>query len=149
MPRSRAVAYSDLKRVLTGRQCWRHGFKKKRLAQGMAMGWKIVSGSILAIVFGPAILAFLVPATTRLSIFSFVFGGLQIALGVTLYLMAYAGGVNWPWPLLVAALGMYYVYRGTEIRRLSAQRSDAGPPKLDPGQSPASVRVAPSSDASN
>lgn len=95
------------------------------------MGWKIVSGFILAIVFGPAILAFLVPAATRLSALSFVFGGLQIALGVTLYLMMYAGGVNWPWPLLVAALGVYYVYRGTEIRRLPAQRSDAGTSKVE------------------
>jgi hypothetical protein len=81
------------------------------------MGWDIVAGFILAVAFGPAILAFVAPAVLRLSALCFVFGGLQIALGVALYLMIFAGGVNWPWPLLIAALGVYYVYRGTEIRR--------------------------------
>jgi hypothetical protein len=90
------------------------------------MGWMIVAGAILAIVFGPAILAFVVPATARLSALCFVFGGLQIAVGVTLYLMIYAGGVNWPWPLLIAALGVYYVSRGAEIRRPPAWPSDEG-----------------------
>jgi|SRR5215468_5515523 len=82
------------------------------------MGWKIVAAFILAVVFGPAILAFLAPGAVGLPVLCFTFGGLQIALGVALYLMIYAGGVNWPWPLLIAALGVYYVYRGTEIRRL-------------------------------
>jgi len=96
------------------------------------MGWKIVAAFILAIVFAPAILAFLWPAVIRLAAFCFVFGGLQIAVGVTLYLMIYAGGVNWPWPLLVAVLGVYYVYRGAEIRRLSIQQHAAGASEAGP-----------------
>jgi hypothetical protein len=103
------------------------------------MGWKIVAAFVLAIVFAPAILAFLWPAVVRFAAFCLIFGGLQIAVGVTLYLMIYAGGVNWPWPLLVAVLGVYYVYRGAEIRRLSSQRSDAGGsdvgPKVASGES--------------
>ena len=87
------------------------------------MGWKIFAGFILAIVFVPPILAFLAPAIARVPAFCFVFGGLQIALGVTLYLMIYAGGVNWPWPLIIAALGVYYVYRGTLVRRLRSHLS--------------------------
>jgi hypothetical protein len=71
------------------------------------MGWKIVAAFVLAIVFAPAILAFLWPAVVRFAAFCLIFGGLQIAVGVTLYLMIYAGGVNWPWPLLVAVLGVY------------------------------------------
>ena len=95
------------------------------------MGWKIFAGFILAIVFGPAILAFLAPAITRLPAFYFAFGGVQIVLGVTLYLMIYAGGVNWPWPLLIAVLGVYYVYEGTQVRRLRTQSSDEGEPKVE------------------
>jgi len=95
------------------------------------MGWKIVAAVILAVVFAPAILAFLAPAVVRLAAFCFVFGGLQIAVGVTLYLMIYAGGVNWPWPLLVAVLGVYYVYRGMESRRPSIPRSDTGAPGVE------------------
>jgi hypothetical protein len=83
----------------------------------MAMVWQIVAGIMLVIVFGPAVLAFLIPATSRSSALCFIFGGLQIALGVTLYLMICAGGVNWPWLLLIAVLGVYYVWRGTQIRQ--------------------------------
>jgi hypothetical protein len=81
------------------------------------MVWQIVAGCMLAIVFGPTILAVLIPATTRSSALCFVFGGLQIALGVTLYLMIYAGGANWPGLLLIAVLGVYCVWRGTQVRR--------------------------------
>ena len=108
------------------------------------MGWTILAGCILAIVFGPAILAFLAPATTRLSVLCFVFGGMQIALGVTLYLMIYAGGVNWRWPLLIAVLGVYYVYRGTQLRRLRAQSSDEGEPKSETEQTFSENREEPS-----
>jgi len=93
------------------------------------MGWQVFAGFILAIVFGPAILAFVAPAIARLPIFSLVFGGMQIALGIALYLMIYAGGVNWPWPLLIAVLGIYYVYRGTQARRLRTQVSEEGEPQ--------------------
>ena len=93
------------------------------------MGWQVFAGFILAIVFGPAILAFVAPATARLPIFSLVFGGMQIALGIALYLMIYAGGVNWPWPLLIAVLGIYYVYRGTQARRLRTHVSEEGEPQ--------------------
>jgi hypothetical protein len=89
------------------------------------MVWQIVAGFILAIVFGPAILAFLKPATTRSSTLCFIFGGLQIALGVTLYLMIYAGGgVDWPWLLLIAILGVYYVSRGMQLRRSRTRAPD-------------------------
>jgi hypothetical protein len=81
------------------------------------MGWKIFAGFILAIVFAPAILAFIAPAVTRVPAFCFVFGGLQIAVGAGLYLAIYAGGVNWPWPLLIAGLGVYYVSRGVQLRQ--------------------------------
>ena len=60
--------------------------------------------------------------------------GLEIAVGVTLYLMIYAGGVNWPWPLLITMLGVYYVYRGAQIRRLRAQSSGEGEPKVETGK---------------
>ena len=93
------------------------------------MGWTILAGCILAIVFGPAILAFLAPATTHLPVLCFVFGGLQITVGVMLYLMIYAGGVNWPEPLVIAVLGVYYVYRGMQVRRLQMQVSDEGEPQ--------------------
>jgi hypothetical protein len=83
----------------------------------MAMVWQIVAGIMLVIVFGPAVLAFLIPATTRSSVLCFIFGGLQIALGLTLYLIICAGGVEWPWLLLIAVLGVYYVWRGTQIRQ--------------------------------
>jgi hypothetical protein len=89
------------------------------------MIWYIVAGFILAIVFGPAILAFLIPATTRSSILCFIFGSLQIALGVTLYLMIYAGGgVDWPWLLLITLLGVYYVSRGMQLRQARAPPPD-------------------------
>ena len=108
------------------------------------MGWKIVAGAILAIVFAPAILAFVAPAVARLPAFCFVFGGLQIAVGVVLYLMIYAGGVNWPLPLLIAALGVYYVFRGTQLRPPPAPPPrDGGPQSVAPespaGQSPGSI----------
>ena len=93
------------------------------------MVWTIVAGFILAIVFGPAILAVLTPAVVRLPAVCFVFGGLQIALGVTLYLMIYAGGLNWPWPLLVAMLGVYYVCRGMQLRQPPSRPPDTGKPK--------------------
>jgi hypothetical protein len=94
------------------------------------MVWQIVAGFILAIVFGPAILAFLKPATTRSSTLCFIFGGLQIALGVTLYLMIYAGGgVDWPWLLLIALLGVYYVSRGTQFRRPRTRAPDCQNPE--------------------
>jgi hypothetical protein len=94
------------------------------------MVWQIVAGFILAIVFGPAILAFLKPATTRSSTLCFIFGGLQIALGVTLYLMIYAGGgVDWPWLLLIALLGVYYVSRGTQFRRPRTRAPDRQNPE--------------------
>jgi hypothetical protein len=93
------------------------------------MGWTILAGCILAIVFGPAILAFLVPATTRLAVLCFVFGGMQITLGVTLYLIIYAGGANWPEALVIAVLGVYYVYRGMLVRRLQMQVSEEGEPQ--------------------
>ena len=111
------------------------------------MGWNIFAGFILAIVFGPAILAFLAPAIARLAALCFVFGGLQIALGVTLYLMIYAGGVNWPWPLLIAVLGVYYVNRGAQIRRLRAQSSDEGEPKAETEKVSGENRAKPSRDA--
>lgn len=89
------------------------------------MVWLIVAGVILTIVFGPALLAILIPATARSPAFCFIFGGLQIALGVTLYLAIYAGGrVDWPWLLLIALLGVYYVSRGTELRQVRAQPPD-------------------------
>jgi hypothetical protein len=89
------------------------------------MVWQIVAGFILAIVFGPAILAFLKPATSRSSALCFIFGGLQITLGVTLYLMIYAGGgVDWPWLLLIAILGVYYVSRGMHLRRSRSRALD-------------------------
>ena len=108
------------------------------------MGWKILAGVILAIVFAPAILAFVVPATARLPAFCFVFGGLQIAVGIVLYLMIYAGGVNWPWPLLIAALGVYYVFRGTELRQPPPRppgEGNQGPstPASRAGQTPGSI----------
>lgn len=93
------------------------------------MGWKILAGCILAVVFGPAILAFLAPATTRLPILCFIFGGMQIALGVMLYLIAYAGGANWPEPLVIAVLGVYYVYRGMQVRRPQVHVSEEGEPQ--------------------
>jgi len=93
------------------------------------MVWKIVAGLILAIVFAPAIFAFVAPAVGRLPAFCFVFGGLQIAVGAVLYLMIYAGGVNWPWPLLIAALGVYYVFRGTQLRQPLARPSGEGDPQ--------------------
>jgi hypothetical protein len=80
------------------------------------MVWHIIAGFMLAIVFGPSLLAVLIPATTRSWVLCFLFGGLQIALGVTLYLMIYAGGANWPGLLLIAVLGVYYVWRGTQVR---------------------------------
>jgi len=95
------------------------------------MVWQIVAGFILAVTFGPAILAFLAPAVLRLPAFCIVVGGLQVAVGVLLYLMIYAGGMNWPWPLLIAALGVYYIYRGTEMRRLPPEVPDAGTPKVE------------------
>ena len=77
------------------------------------------------LVSGPAILAFVKPATSRSSTLCFIFGGLQIALGVTLYLMIYAGGgVDWPWLLLIAILGVYYVSRGTQLRQAQASPPD-------------------------
>jgi hypothetical protein len=91
----------------------------------VAMVWQIVAGFILAIVFGPAILAFPRPATTRSSTLCFIFGSLQIALGVTLYLMIYAGGgVDWPWLLLIALPGVYYVSRGMQLRQARDAPSD-------------------------
>ena len=94
------------------------------------MVWQIVAGFILAIVFGPAILAFLKPATLRSSTLCFIFGGLQIALGVTLYLMIYAGGgVDWPWLLLIAILGVYYVSRGMQLRRSQTRAPDQQNPQ--------------------
>jgi hypothetical protein len=94
------------------------------------MVWQIVAGIILAIVFGPAILAFLIPATTRSTALCFIFGSLQIALGVTLYLMIYAGGgVDWPWLLLIALLGVYYVSRGTQLHQARAPPLDNTPTK--------------------
>jgi len=111
------------------------------------MGWTILAGCILAIVFGPAILAFLAPVTMRLPVLCFVFGGLQIAVGVMLYLMIYAGGVNWPWLLLIAALGMYYCQRGAQIRRLRAQPSDEAQPKVETEKASGENRVKPAPDA--
>jgi len=99
------------------------------------MVWKIVASFILAIVFGPAIVAFVIPAATRLSAFCFISGGLQIALGVTLYLMIYAGGVNWPWPLLIAVLGLFYVSRGMGLRH-GAARLPPATSKIDPAEEP-------------
>ena len=107
------------------------------------MGWTILAGCILAIVFGPAILAFLAPVTTRLPVLCFVFGGMQITVGVMLYLMIYAGGVNWPWLLLIAALGMYYVQRGAQIRRLR----DEAQPKVEAEKVSGENRVEPGRDA--
>jgi hypothetical protein len=87
----------------------------------VAKVWSIVAGLILAIVFGPAILAFLIPATTRSSTLCFIFGSLQIGLGVTLYLLIYAGGgVDWPWLLLITLLGVYHVWRGMQLRQARA-----------------------------
>src|SRR5262249_17893093 len=97
------------------------------------MVWKIVAGFILAIVCGPAILAFVIPAATRLSAFCFISGGLQIALGVTLYLMIFAGGVNWPWPLLIAVLGLFYVSRGMVLRH-GAARLPRATSKIEPAE---------------
>jgi hypothetical protein len=111
------------------------------------MGWKIFAGCILGIVFAPAILAFLVPATARLPVLAFVFGGLQIAVGVTLYLMIYAGGVNWPWPLLITMLGVYYVYRGAQIRGLRPQSSGEGEPKVETGKASGENRAEVSGDS--
>jgi hypothetical protein len=94
------------------------------------MVWQIVAGFILAIVFGPAILAFLKPATSRSSTLCFIIGGLQIALGVTLYLMIYAGGgVDWPWLLFISLLGVYYVSRGTQLRRSRTRVPDQQNPE--------------------
>jgi|SRR6185312_1973139 len=107
------------------------------------MGWKIVAGVILAIVFAPAILAFVAPAIARLPAFCFVFGSLQIAVGVVLYLMIYAGGVNWPWPLLIAALGVYYVFRGTQLRQPPTPPPREGDPQTMTPESPASQRPGP------
>jgi hypothetical protein len=81
------------------------------------MVWQFVAGIMLAIVFGPAVLAFLIPGSTRSSALCFIFGGLQIALGLTLYLMISAGGMEWPWILVIAVLGVSYVWRGTQIGR--------------------------------
>jgi hypothetical protein len=111
------------------------------------MGWMILAGCILAIVFGPAILAFLAPLTMRLPVLLFVFGGLQMTVGVVLYLMIYAGGVNWPWLLLIAALGMYYVQRGAQIRRLRAQSSDEAQPQVQTEKVSGENRVEPGRDA--
>jgi len=104
------------------------------------MGWKIVAGVILAVVFAPAILAFVAPAIVRLPAFCFVFGGLQIAVGVVLYLMIYAGGVNWPVPLLIAALGVYYVFRGTQLRPPPAPPPREGDPQSMTPEPPAGQR---------
>lgn len=104
------------------------------------MVWKVVAGFILAIVFAPAIFAFVAPAVSRLPVFCFVFGGLQIAVGVVLYLMIYAGGVNWPWPLLIAALGVYYVSRGTQLRQPPSRPSGEGNPQNSPPASRAGQR---------
>jgi hypothetical protein len=89
------------------------------------MVWQIAAGIILAVVFGPAILAFLLPATTRSAALCFIFGSLQIALGVALYLMIYAGGgIDSPWLLLIALLGVYYVSRGIQLRQARAPPPD-------------------------
>jgi hypothetical protein len=89
------------------------------------MVWQIIAGIILTIVFGPAILVFLIPAITRSPAVCFIFGGLQIALGVMLYLTNHAGsGVDWPWLLLIAVLGVYYVSRGMQLRQPRAPPPD-------------------------
>ena len=111
------------------------------------MGWKIFAGCILGIVFGPAILAFLAPSTTRLPVLCFAFGGLQIAVGVTLYLMIYAGGANWPWPLLIAMLGVYYVYRGTQITDCGHRHRARAKPKVETEKMSSENRAEPSRDA--
>ena len=107
------------------------------------MVWKIVAGFVLAIVLAPAILAFAAPAVVRVPVFCFVFGGLQIAVGVVLYLMIYAGGVNWPWPLLIAALGVYYVVRGTQLRQPPVRRPVEGDPQNPAPESRASQGAGP------
>jgi hypothetical protein len=81
------------------------------------MIWQIVAGVIVAIVFGPAILAVLIPSTSRSPAFCFISGGLQIAVGVALYLLVYiGGGLDWHWALLVSLLGIYYVAKGLDQR---------------------------------
>jgi hypothetical protein len=77
----------------------------------------IVLGSIVAAVFGRTILAVLAPATALSPTPYLVFGGLQIVLGVALSGAAYARGVVWPWPLLLAVVGVYHLWRGSRLRQ--------------------------------
>jgi hypothetical protein len=78
---------------------------------------EIAVGGIIAVVFGRTILAVLAPATARSPTPYLIFGGLQIVLGVTLSGAAYAHGVVWPWPLLLAVVGVYNLWRGDRLRQ--------------------------------
>ena len=81
---------------------------------------EVIAVGVLAIICGPAALNAFIPATLGSAAFCFTVGGSQIVLGVMLYLMIYAGGgVDWPWVLLIAFLGVCYVSRGMQIRLCS------------------------------
>lgn len=90
--------------------------------ENLAKLWKIISCLVLAVVLGPTILALLVPATGRLAWLYLVLGTLQIGIGVTLYLMIVGGGVEWPWMLLIALLGVYHLSRGILLRTAVEQK---------------------------
>jgi hypothetical protein len=77
----------------------------------------IILTAILVIVFGPRALPVISPAATRMPMVYFVFGSLQIALGLFLYLVLAARGYMLPWSLLVSLYGIYYLWRGRALQR--------------------------------
>ncbi|MBV8651008.1 MAG: hypothetical protein JO255_06040 [Alphaproteobacteria bacterium] len=76
--------------------------------------------AILVIVFGPRALPVISPAATRSPTVYFVFGSLQIALGLFLYFLLARKGYMLPWSLLVSLYGAHYLWRGRALQR-SAQ----------------------------
>jgi hypothetical protein len=77
----------------------------------------IILVAILIVVFGPRALPVIWPAATRMPIVYFVFGSLQVALGLLLYLALAAKGYMLPWSLLVSLYGVYYIWRGRALQR--------------------------------
>jgi hypothetical protein len=73
-------------------------------------------GVIIAIVFGPALLQVLFPASARSARVRFIFGGVQLIFGVAVGGILYASGHVWPWSFMVAIVGIYNLWVASQLR---------------------------------
>jgi hypothetical protein len=79
-----------------------------------------IAAAIIVVVFGPRFIPVFAPRATGWPAIYFVFGALQIIMGLVLYYILYSEGFYLPWALVVCLYGLYYLWRGQALRKSPA-----------------------------